>query len=91
MTTPGSALSERERQIYRAYDDTWQLRLTSIIAPFFGIVTFLCLIGLLAYLVSSATRHVTPTNALPPQVSYFCLFILAVVTALYGYSTYAAR
>src|SRR5579875_1182187 len=90
--SPTFSLSESEQQVYRSYDNIWRLRLVSVIAPFFGLTTFMSLVGLLAFLVVSAHGATTEVSvALPPQMAYLSMGSLVVVISLYGYSTYAAR
>ena len=90
-TTPDAQLSASERRIYRSYDENWRLRLTRIIAPFLGVITFLCLIGLLIYLIFSAHTATTAVSvALPPQMAFLGMGVLLIVILLYGVSTMAA-
>ncbi len=92
VAIPGAQLSASEQQIYRSYDENWRLRLTSVIAPLLGIITFLCLVGLLRYLIFSAHRATSAAAAaLPPQMGYLGMGVLLFVIALYAVSTIAAR
>lgn len=86
LTAPNAELA-----LFRAYDGERRLRLTRIVAPLFGIVTLLCLIGLIFYLVTASVHQMTlATGALPPETGYFAMGILGVVVLLYGISTYGA-
>jgi len=91
MTTPGAQLSASERRIYQSYDENWRLRLTQVIAPSFGVITLLCLVGLLTFLIVSAHAATTAVSvALPPQMGYLAMGVLLIVIILYGLSTRAA-
>ncbi len=91
MTTPGAPLSASDRRIYQAYDENWRLRLTRVIAPSFGIITLLCLIGLLTFLIVSAHAATAAVSvALPPQMGYFGMGVLLFVVVLYAASAMAA-
>ena len=92
IAAPRTQRSASERQIYRSYDENWRLRLTSVIAPLLGIITFFCLIGLLLYLIFTALWATAAVGAaLPPQMAYFGMGVLLFVITLYGVSTIAAR
>jgi signal transduction histidine kinase len=80
-----------EQAIYRRYDGERRLRLARIIAPLFGIITFLCLVLLVSYpLVISTHPVASKTLILPPAAGYWGMGILGIVVLLYAYSSYAA-